>query len=198
MRIKKLVKSAVSFTAGSLLGLMLFVPWGGAASLMSAVVSCEAAAKGIKLEITEASAEGIFSPRFKFNGIKADMAPVSLNISQIEVRPHIVKTLANRDLYASVFAGSGKIDGRPVGTIVWRSAKAESVVTEDTVVLKNIKTDGDIKAEGYMELSKDGRIIKSDMAVTVPQKFDSIIKAVSIIGSLPLKNSAPGEWRIKK
>lgn len=198
MKIRRMIKGLVCFIAGSVLGLMLFAPWNQAAVWMAARISHEMPFSGIRIEINEASAEGIFNPYFTFSKVKANSPLISVQTSWIQTNPSLLKLITSGELRSRIYTGSGLISSGLTGMLSWRSASAEIRVGRESILFDNILVDGDLKVQGFIRFSKEGKITGADMSVTVPDKFDEMIKAASIVGSLPLKKTAPGEWRFKQ
>ena len=197
MKIPATVKTGAIFAAGLLFGAALFFPWNTVAEHAAAVAAHTAGAKGIVLEIKENSSEGMFDPRFLFSGIKASTPMALARISYLEADPATASFVGEEKRF-SVNAGSGMVQGRVGGMMSWRSARADITLKKDSTLIENITVDGEIKGRGTAELSSSGKLVKADIAFTLPQKFDTVLEAVAMIGSLPLKKDPSGEWRLKK
>lgn len=197
MKIPATVKTGAVFIAGLLCGAVLFFPWNAVAEHAAAIAVSAAGSNGITLEIKESSSEGMFDPRFLFSGIKASTSIAVARISYLEADPAAASILGEERSF-SVNAGSGMIQSRAGGMMTWRSAKADVTLKKNSTLMENIVMDGEIKGGGTAELSPVGKLIKADIAFTLPQKFDTVLKAVAMIGSLPLKKDPSGEWRLKK
>lgn len=197
MKIPATVKTSLFFIAGLLLGTALFAPLDAIAEYASAIIRESAISHNIELEINESSSDGIFNPKFLFSGIKVTTSLATIRMAYVEADPFIIKSIG-KNKYTSIKTGGGIIHAGTGDMLTWRSAQADVTIKENSIFINNIYMDGDIKARGSIEISLNGKLINSDLYITLPKKFDPLFKTIAIIGSLPLKKGASGEWRLSK
>lgn len=196
---KNIIKYALCGIAGLLLGVYLFLPWDGICGYFLALGQERLSGDGIYVTAREWRSEGIFNKVFVYDGVTADLPVVRFESREISVDPAMISTLFLRAPSCRLKFGRGSVTPMTRQKMEWTAGEASVRAEGGNLVIDDIYFAGKFSARGSLSVSAStGKLSGADLRLKLPADMDRAMQLLSKSGLLPLTNSGPGQWTVKK
>jgi len=193
----KVLMKAFIFIVGLLVSLWVFMPWGKIGEY--AVLSAEriATSRGI-VNARHTSVSGSWrGPTIRINDFTARNALGGGEFKVLSLSPSFMQSIIQFSPVVSVSFTGAKLllpGGNETGM---DSGKVDLSLKKGILLLKNLKSTGELSFEGFVAIDTNGNKIETaDLMIKPPQKIEPALNLMKTM--LPLTQESTGQWRLKR
>lgn len=182
--------------AGFIAGIYLLFPTKAILDNVIADKSLQLAEKNSYLTVRNTTVDNMMTKHCTVHGLRVEMSTAGIEVDRIEFTPAIT-SLFTGGVKAHVVTGRGSITLITRQKITWNRCTFDIKVNDSVIEIKDINVTGELKARGTLLISRrTGKIIKSEMTLTVPEELDKTLSMVERTKLMPLRKNSPGMWKV--
>ena len=196
MKLFKVFIKAFIFILGVLISLWVLMPWGKIGEY--AVLSAERTASSRGFDARHTSVSGSWrGPTIKINDFTAKMVFGGGEFRTLSISPSFIQSIIQFSPVAIVSFTGGRLLLPGGNSADLGSGKVEVSVSRGTLLLKNLKSVGELSIDGHVAIDINGqKIDNADLVMKSPERIESTLSAMSLL--LPLTQESAGQWRLRR